>query len=87
MLSYQFRLYPNKEEERKLLFAKEQRRLVYNRLLEECNAGTKGRNQLSMFPTRLKIEWPELNEVYSKCLQPEADRLLHNLRGIDERAE
>ncbi len=66
------------------MFAKEQCRLVYNRLLEECNAGTKGRNQLSKFLTRLKLEWPELNEVYSKCLQPEVDRLLQNMRGMDE---
>ncbi|WP_019177738.1 helix-turn-helix domain-containing protein [Methanomassiliicoccus luminyensis] len=34
MLTYKFRLYPNKEEERMLLWTLEICRLIYNRFLE-----------------------------------------------------
>ena len=59
-------------------------RLVYNRLLEEYNAGTIDHRELSRFLTQLKKVWPELNEVYSKCLQPEVDRLFANLAAMNE---
>ena len=39
MPAYQFRLYPNKEEERKLLWTKEICRQTYNRFLELYNDG------------------------------------------------
>jgi hypothetical protein len=39
MLAYQFRLYPNKAEERKLLWAKELCRQTYDRFLELYNGG------------------------------------------------
>ena len=39
MLDYQFRLYPNKEEERKLFWTKEICRQTYNRFLELYNTG------------------------------------------------
>ena len=85
VLSNKFRLYPNREEERKLLRAKNLCRLAYNRLLEEHNAGTIDHNELSKFLTQLKKGWPELNEVYSKCLQPEVDRLFSNIASLEER--
>ncbi len=84
MLTYRFRLYSNKQEEGKLLHAKDICRKAYNRLLEEYYSGTTNPNVLSKFLTQLKKEWPELNEVYSKCLQPEVYRLFHNLKALSE---
>ena len=57
---------------------------VYNRLLEEYYAGTIDQNELSKFLTKLKKVWPELTEIYSKCLQPEVNRLFSNLNSLDE---
>ncbi len=59
-------------------------RRAYNRLLEEYNAGTIGYNELSKFLTHLKKVWPELKDIYSKCLQPEVDRLFTNLAALKE---
>jgi putative transposase len=39
---------------------------------------------MGKFLTRLKDEWPELKELYSKCLQPVRDRLFHNLRVLEK---
>ncbi len=84
MLIYKFRLYPNHEEERKLLYTKNLCRLAYNRMLEEYNAGPRTSNDMGRFLTQLKTEWPELNKVYSKCLQTERDRLFSNLAALAE---
>ncbi len=37
--------------------------------------------------TRLKGEWPELNEVYSKCIRPELEKLYANLAALEEMIE
>jgi putative transposase len=50
--------------------------------LEEYYTGITNKNELSKLLTKLKKEWPELNDVYSKCLQPEVDRLFHNLKSL-----
>ncbi len=84
MLAYKFRLYPNHEEELRLLRAMELCRRAYNRMLEEFNENHLSSNEMGRFLTRLKKEWPELNEVYSKCLQPECNRLYANLASLRE---
>jgi putative transposase len=75
------RLYPNREEERRLVRNLDLCRWTYNQLLEAHNNGITDHNDLSRFLTALKKEHPELNEVYSKCLQPECDRLFRNIRA------
>jgi putative transposase len=82
MLAYKFRLYPNHEEERRLLRTMELCRRAYNRMLEEFNENHPSSSEMGRFLTRLKKEWPELNEVYSKCLQPERDKLYANLAAL-----
>jgi len=84
MLAYKFRLYPNHEDERKLLWTLELCRRAYNRMLEEYNVNHLSSNEMGRFLTRLKKEWPELNEVYSKCIQPERDKLYANLAALRE---
>lgn len=87
MLAYRFRLYPNEDQERKMFYMKDLCRRAYNRLLEEHYNEVTGRCALSKFLTQVKKEWSELNQVYSKCLQPEVDRLFHNisrLKGLEK---
>jgi putative transposase len=81
LLALMFRLYPNKEEERRLVRNLDLCCWTYNQLLEAHNNGIRDHNDLSKFLTALKKEYPELNEVYSKCLQPECDRLFRNVRA------
>ena len=84
MLAYKFRLYPNHEDERKILWTLELCRRAYNRMLEEYNENYLSSNEMGRFLTRLKMEWPELNDVYSKCIQPERDKLYANLAALRE---
>jgi len=83
--TYKFRLYPNKEQEEKLLWTLEKCRLVYNDMLERLNNQEKpNRVELqSVLPT-LKEQYPELNGVYSKVLQYEIYRLFSNLKSLEE---
>jgi putative transposase len=83
-IAHKCRLYPNKEEEWEMLRTKSVCRRAYNRLLEEYNTGTIDHNELSRFLTQLKKGWPELNEIYSKCLQPEVGRLFANLAALEK---
>ena len=53
-------------------------------MLEEYNENHLSSNEMGRFLTRLKSEWPELNEVYSKCIQPERDKLYANLAALRE---
>ena len=74
MLSYKFRLYPNKSVEktgRKLGIAS----WLYNRLLEEISKARKEGRKITQKDTQALIvrlkkeEKPELKKVYSKALQ------------------
>ena len=82
MLVYGFRLYPNNQQEQKLLYAMNLCRLAYNLMLEEYNINHLSLMGMGQFLTNLKKEMPELNEVYSKCLQPERDKLYANLARL-----
>ena len=53
-------------------------------MLEEYNDKHLSSKEMGRFLTGLKREWPELNEVYSKCLQPERDRLYAALAALDK---
>jgi putative transposase len=82
VLAYKFRLYPSKEEERKLLWTLEHCRSVCNRLLEELSNGQKDRSVLQAMLPKWKGEYPDLEGVYSKTLQYEVFRLFLNLRAL-----
>lgn len=84
MLAYKFRLYPNKEEERKLLGAIEVCRKTYNKFLELYNAGEHDRFKLSALIPVWKEGDGDLRGVYSKVLQYELHRLFYNLSSLRE---
>jgi len=82
-LSYKFRLYPNKEQEQRLLWTLDKCRFVYNKLLESLNKQEKiNRNKLQESIIELKKQFPELQKVHSKVLQYENCRLFSNLRAL-----
>jgi putative transposase len=82
-ITYKFRLYPNSEKEKKLLWTLEKCRMVYNDMLEGLNNQEKpNRLELQSTLPKLKEQHPELKEVYSKVLQHEVYRLFSNLRAL-----
>ncbi len=81
MLSYKFRLYPNKEQNEKLELSLDMCRRTYNYLLSElANGFTK--IELANYLLDLKSCYPELKQVYSKTLQVVNDNLFANLSGL-----
>ena len=81
--AYKFRLYPSKEIENKLLETLELCRQTYNNLL----AGLDERftkNELQNYLLDLKVAYPEINNVYSKVLQMENQRLFSNLKALSK---
>lgn len=79
--SYKFRLYPNHEQQERILFTIERCRLLYNRLLEERKLayGIEGKtltayDQIKTIAER-KEHVPILKEVYAQVLQDVASRL------------
>ena len=84
LLAYKFRLYPNREEERKLLWAKEVCRRVYNKFLELYNSGEHDQFKLqAMLPVWKKTD-ADLRGVHSRVLQYEMHRLFDNLAALRE---
>jgi putative transposase len=84
MLAYKFRLYPNKEEERKLLRTKEVCRQTYNKFLELYYEGEHDRFKLqALLPVWKKTDG-DIRGVHSKVLQYELLRLFSNLEAIRE---
>ncbi len=89
MLSYKFRLYPNRQIERILEEQLEISRWLYNRLLEELsNARNEGRKiaqtDTQALIVKLKEENPELKKVYSKVLQMVNHQLWSNIRALSK---
>jgi len=83
MITHKFRLYPNKEQEQRMLEVLDKCRFVYNKMLEGLNEQDKpNRLELQNSIPKLKEEHPELQEVYSKVLQYESYRLFSNLRAL-----
>jgi len=83
MISYKFRLYPNKEQREELDFALEACRQTYNFLLEELKNQIKiDMGTIQHKIVELKDANPELKRVYSKTLQYECYRLFSNLSAL-----
>lgn len=87
MLSYRFRLYPSKQIEKILFQHLDLCRWLYNRLLEELNKAKAEGQKLSQKDTqalivKLKMEKPELGQVYSKVLQMVNYQLWNNIRAL-----
>jgi len=81
MISYKFRLYPNKEQLEKLELSLEVCRQTYNHLLSGLDEGFT-KNELSNYLLDLKVCNPNMLSVYSKSLQVENDNLFRNLTGL-----
>jgi putative transposase len=84
MLAYKFRLYPNQEEGRKLLWTKEVCRRTYNKFLELYNAGEHDRLKLQALLPVWKESDADLKGMHSKVLQYELHRLFSNLTALRE---
>jgi putative transposase len=84
LLAYKFRLYPNKEEERKLLWTKDVCRNTYNRFLELYYGGEHDRLKLQALLPVWKVSDADLRGVHSKVLQYELHRLFSNLAALKE---
>jgi len=85
MITYKFRMYPNKQVGDKLDFALDICRQTYNNLLEEMNNQVKiNRGEVQHKIVTLKETRPELKQVYSKTLQYECYRLFSNLSALRE---
>ncbi|PTD94450.1 transposase [archaeon SCG-AAA382B04] len=87
MRTYKFRLYPSKEDKRKLEETLELCRQIYNHFLEELNErnDVPPRTELQSQLPNLKNEWNKLNSVHSKVLQMVLHRLCSNLRSLSEK--
>src|SRR3989344_607082 len=81
MKSYKFKLFPTDAQKEKLELSLDVCRRTYNHLLLELSNGFR-RNELSNYILDLKVCYPEMNQVYSKVLQVENDRLFANLSGL-----
>jgi putative transposase len=89
MLSYKYRIYPNRDVEAKLLGALDTCRWLYNKLLEEIEEAKEAGKPLRMYDCHnlipsLKGENPALCNVYSKVLQMVSQTLWANIRGLSQ---
>jgi len=83
--TYRYRLYPNKEQEQTLLWTMRQCKSVYNMMLEKLQEQDKpNRYNLQNSLPKLKEQFPQLKNVYSKALQHEVYRLFSNLRALSQ---
>ncbi len=81
--AYKFRLYPSRQTEQKLFWTLDKCRLVYNDMLEGLNNQDKpNRYELQAMLPKLKQQYSELQDVYSKVLQYEPYRLFSNLKSL-----
>ena len=83
MLAIKFRLYPNAEEEGKLLWTIEVCGLANNRFLELYNEGEYDYAMLQVLLLIWKKNDKELRDVHSKVLKYELHRLFANLRALN----
>ncbi|MEM0287606.1 MAG: helix-turn-helix domain-containing protein, partial [Nitrososphaerota archaeon] len=71
-LTYKFKLYPNEEQEQKLLWMLDKCRFVYNQMLNDLNNQEKtDKYALEHQLLSLKEKYPNLKGVYSQVLQNE----------------
>ena len=82
--TYKFRLYPKKEERDKLDLSLEVCRQTYNHLLAGLDEMFT-KNELQNYLLDLKVAYPEMDNVHSKVLQMENQRLFSNLASLSGR--
>jgi len=83
MISYKFRMYPNKQQTEKLDFTLDICRQAYNIMLGELrDQAIIDRNMIQSILPDLKICEPRFREVYSKTLQYECYKLFSNLSAL-----
>ncbi|MHC1611634.1 MAG: helix-turn-helix domain-containing protein, partial [Candidatus Methanospirareceae archaeon] len=84
--TYKFRLYPNREQEEKLLFVLEECRWLYNSFLSVWNNSKKipSRFKLQAMLPAMKEEHESLKKVNSKTLQMVLFMLYNNLKAMRE---
>lgn len=83
MKVYKFRLYPSTKQKVVLADTLDMCRFLYNKLLEEKNNNSSsGHVKISHYIIDVKDKFPKLNNVYSKTLQCESDRLFNNLKRL-----
>lgn len=81
--SHKFRLYPNKEQENKLLETLELCRQTYNILLGELNEQKEiDKSQIQGIIPDMKICDSRFKKLHSKTMQYECYRLFSNLKGL-----
>ena len=79
--AYKFRIYPKQAEQDKLDLSLEVCRQTYNHLLSALDERFT-KNELQNYLLDLKVAYPEMNEIHSKVLQMENQRLFANLSGL-----
>ncbi|MGD0951090.1 MAG: transposase [Methanotrichaceae archaeon] len=87
MISYKYRIYPNKVTEQKLVDALDACRWLYNHLLDNLNDAKDKGIKLTSVDTQntiplLKPENPQLGKVYSKTLQMVNNTLWSNIKSL-----
>ena len=83
MITHKFRLYPNKEQETKMLKTLESCRNIYNMLLHELNEQKViDKSIIQGTIPNIKICEPRFKEVYAKALHYECYRLFSNLSAL-----
>ena len=87
MISYKYRIYPNKVTEQKLVDALDACRWLYNHLLDNLNEAKEKGIKLTSVDTQntiplLKPENPQLRKVYSKTLQMVNNTLWSNIKSL-----
>jgi len=85
MRVYKFQLKPSKQQEKLLQDTLNLCRFTYNKLLEKLNTQEKiNRSEIQHHILKLKKEFPELKNVYSKTLQYECYKLFSNLQRLSK---
>ncbi len=90
MLTYKVQLYPNKQQQAKIVEQLDSCRKLYNRLLEECKKTQEKGEKLTQSKTQSFIVWlknnsmPELKKVYSKVLQMVNYTLWANIKSLSQ---
>ena len=83
MITYKFRLYPNKKQVMNLEFTLEMCRQTYNIMLNELNNQVvKDRYMIQAILPNLKICEKKFKKVYSKALHYECHHLFNNLSSL-----
>jgi len=87
VISYKYRIYPNKATEQKLNEALDTCRWLYDRLLQEMNEAKESGIALGKLDTQnmipsLKLVNPNLRKVYSKALQMVNYTLWSNIKSL-----